>query len=198
MRLAIVAAAVTGVVIDWVEAGFLASMAYFTIQSNVLVAAYYLYRLSGRRTSARLKGAVTLVITVTGLIYNTVLTHFGNPFAALAEGTPKDVANFLLHVVVPVLALADWLLFDRDLRPRWSDALLWLLYPLAYGIFAVTRGLLLDPATPKRYPYPFLDLDVLGWGGLITNMITYGIGFYLLGLALIALRRLGTRDAVAT
>ena len=45
----------------------------------------------------------------------------------------------------------------------------------------------LDPGS--EYPYGFIDLDALGWGGLGLNLVLYGGAFYALGLLVVAVDR---------
>ena len=64
------------------------------------------------------------------------------------------VANALLHVVVPVLALSDWLLVGRGWgRVHWWHPLAWLVYPALYVVIALA---ILNGAA-RRTPYFFLD-----------------------------------------
>ena len=73
---------------------------------------------------------------------------------------------------------------DAHRRLRWRIPALWLTYLIAYATFATIRGEIL--ATPD-YPYPFVDLADLGWGGLLMNVAMYAVGFYVLGCVLVGL-----------
>ncbi len=136
------------------------------------------------------KSAVTFYISITGLVYNFLLTRMVSP-EQLQIISP--LSNMLLHTVTPVMAVIDWLLFDVHGRLRWRDALLWLLYPAAYFVFALVRGALIGAGWLGgyfKYPYPFLNVDTLGNGGVARNFMIYGVGFWLLGLLFVALDRL--------
>ena len=116
----------------------------FTYQANVLAAAYYLWTLVSPRADARvgLRGAVVLYVVIAGVVWNLFLTGHSMGY------TP---ANLLLHVVVPVLALSDWLLVGRGQgRVHWWHPLAWLVYPASYGCWPgrAQRG--------GRAPYYFL------------------------------------------
>lgn len=83
------------------------------------------------RADARIgfRGAVVLYVVMAGVIWNLFLTEHSMGY------TP---ANFLLHVGVPLLALADWLLVGRGLVPvPWWQPVAWLLYPAAYLVPAL-------------------------------------------------------------
>ncbi|MGA4865770.1 Pr6Pr family membrane protein [Streptomyces lavendulocolor] len=194
-RLLIAAAAVTGIVIDLTLAEPARVLSYFTIQSNLLLAT--VLALSARRAWSghpplppRVTTGAVLLITITGLVYHLLLADAAAFSMTGAQAGPHAVANQLLHTVTPLGALLDWLLLTLPggLRPR--DAALWLLCPLAYLIFALTRGALLSPGTPARYPYPFLDVTAHGYPGVLQRALVLGLLFYALALALITLDRI--------
>ncbi|KAA5831790.1 Pr6Pr family membrane protein [Saccharopolyspora hirsuta] len=198
-RIAVLITAVIGVYLTSKD-GFASSLVYFTIQSNALVAVVFAWaswatvRGSGQ-PPAWLKGGSTLYIAITGLVYNLVLADAPFQMTPASSGT-ADLSNQLVHVIVPIAAVADWLLFDEHRRFRWAAAAAWLAYPVGYLVFALVRGALLDG--PNRYPYPFIDLDVLGYDGLALNLLIYGGAFWLLGLVLVAADRILPRNAVPT
>jgi hypothetical protein len=164
---------------------------YFTIQSNLAVGllAGYAGWLAWRRQPdppPAVKGAVTLYITITAVVFHLVLANPASPFA-MAQPDRDLVAaagNQLLHTIVPLLALLDWVLFDPRgrLRPRY--ALYWLAFPLGYLAFALVRGLIVG-----SYPYPFLDAGALGYGGVGLSTVFFAVVFWLLGLALVGVDR---------
>ncbi|MEV0090058.1 Pr6Pr family membrane protein [Streptomyces sp. NPDC050738] len=192
-RALICAAVITGIVIylsTGVSPGHLLS--YFTIQSNILLAlacAPSAYRAwTGRPPlPAWATAGALLFICITGLIYNLVLT--GDPAVQSPTGW-SQVANVLVHMVTPAAALLDWLLLTPPggLHPRHAG--LWLLYPLAYFAFVLVRGALLAPGSTARYPYPFLDVELHGYAGVLGNAVIYGLIFYALALAIVGLDRI--------
>ncbi|GES11226.1 Pr6Pr family membrane protein [Acrocarpospora macrocephala] len=194
-RLVVVAAAVIGMVYTWIALDSpLNPLVLFTVQSNLLLAGYYFWRVVSRRpASAEVKGAVTLYIVITGLVWHFLRMGGASPFERLSL-SGLGLGNFLLHYVTPVMAVIDWLVFDRIApRPRWVAALLWLVYPVAYMVFALVRGVLLPAGAWKRYPYPFLDVDRFGYGGVALMALALAVCFALLGCGLIALHRLVKR-----
>lgn len=158
---------------------------YFTVQSNLIVAAVFGLAAFGRG-DVRLRGAATLYITITGTVYHLVLTNPASPFFTADPGA-ETVHNLLLHTVTPLLAAADWLLVNRD-RVRWWHAGAWLAYPTAYLAFALVRGVITG-----RYPYPFIDVAALGYGPVAVNALVFSVLFFLLGLLLIGLGELARR-----
>ena len=60
----------------------------------------------------------------------------------------------------------------------------WALYPLAYLLYAVGRGLSGD-----FYAYPFIDLGQLGFARAGLNAVVVALGFCAIAASLIALGR---------
>jgi hypothetical protein len=168
---------------------------YFTIQSNVAYGAFagwaaYRTWLGEEPIRHALKGAVTLYIVITGVVYHTLLANPDSPFwVGEIHRTPAEaIGNQLLHTVVPLLAVFDWLAFDVRGRYRWQYAALWLAFPLGYLVFALLRGLVVD-----TYPYPFLDVHELGYRGVTISAVGLGVAFWLLGLLLVGADRVIAR-----
>ncbi|MEU6721416.1 Pr6Pr family membrane protein [Nonomuraea sp. NPDC046802] len=169
--------------------------AYFTVQSNVMLALYYGWRLinyHSRSASPDVKGAVTLYLLVTCLV-NYISRDLASPLALLDGGSARGLGNFLLHYVTPVMALVDWAAFDRSRPVRRAAPFAWLGYPLLYGAFV----LLAAPHLPRRYVYPFLNVERLGWPMVASLAIAALAAFVLLGYALLGIHRLTTKPAEA-
>lgn len=197
-RALVAVVAVSGVAMEVVRDEALHPFVYFTIQSNCVLAVCFAFAAwavwRGREgLPGGFKGAATLYILITGLVFNFVLSDGPTqvPPAGAGElvGEPWWVVDSsdLLHTVAPVMAAADFVLFDRHRRLRWFHAAAWLLYPLAYAVFTTVRGALFPLA---GYPYFFVDVSVLGYGGLLRSLLGYGVAFLALGLVLVAADRL--------
>ncbi|MGV8909018.1 MAG: Pr6Pr family membrane protein [Propionicimonas sp.] len=135
---------------------------FFTIQSNIIwivvLSITALVDLTGRTPSIPLlvcrAGATTYIILV-GAIYNTLL-------AGLEGGVALAWANSVLHLVVPIYGLLDWVLIADRPGLRWKWIWVSLLYPVVWLIVVLIRG-----ATDGWVPYPFLDPS-LGYGVVAT------------------------------
>ncbi|MEV0276677.1 Pr6Pr family membrane protein [Streptomyces sp. NPDC050610] len=198
-RVLIALAAITGIVIDCAVGDVPRVLSYFTIQSNAVVAVVMLaaaHRAWSARPplSARLTGAAVLYIAITGLVYHFVLTNDSSGFAMVGDAhAPSEwqtTATQLLHTATPIAVVLDWLLLTTPGRFRPAYAWQWLIYPLLYLPFALIRGALLSPGTEGRYPYPFLDVDIHGYGGVLGNTVIFALAFYVLALVLILLDRI--------
>ena len=151
----------------------------FTYQANVLAAAYYLWTSRWPRADARvgLRGAVVLYVLIAGVIWNLFLTGHSMGY------TP---ANMLLHLVVPVLALTDWLLVGRDqAQVRWWQPVAWLAYPAAY----LALALVVLNNVGRRAPYYFLDPGAVGTAAVVVNVCVLAGGALALGYTLLVINR---------
>lgn len=133
--------------------------AYFTIQSNLLVA---ITSTALARTPtldrpgwrvARLAGLVG--ITVTGLVH----------FFLLRPLLDLDGANWavdkLLHMVVPVIAIVAWAVAGPRPRASVREAAYALVWPVAWTAWTLVVG-----QVDGWVPYPFLNADENGWGAV--------------------------------
>src|SRR3954470_447302 len=142
---------------------------YFTIQSNFLVAVST-YLIVRDRTGSRLFRIVRLAslvgITVTGLVAAVALPPSPN------YTTGSLICDRLLHVVVPALTFVGWVAFGPrgkvtrvDLLPALVCPVLWLLATLSLGPFV------------GWYPYPFVDVDTIGYGSTLVNCVGIAVLF---------------------
>ena len=83
----------------------------------------------------------------------------------------------------------QWLLFAPKENLSILCAVWWLILPLSYTVFALLRAIGGKPIghTGLLYPYPFMDLQRLGWGKLLRNAAVLLVLFFLLGCMLIGL-----------
>ena len=154
---------------------------YFTILTNLGVAAIMLAEVSGHRTSARLAGGMTLAILMVALIYHLLLAGLWSP-TGLAWWADQG-----LHTAVPALVLIWWLV-QAPKRVSLRDLPLWLAWPSIYLAYALVRGL-----ATGFWPYPFLDVGTLGWTRVAGNVAAITLAFAGLALVLLLLARRSVR-----
>ena len=92
--------------------------------------------------------AIAVYITIVGVTYSLLLRQLWNP-----QGAQK-VADVLLHDVVPVLYVASWVFLVPKFTLRWSDAVRWLAFPVAYMAYILARGFV-----SHWYPYYFIEVE---------------------------------------
>lgn len=137
---------------------------YFTILSNVFGAIVMAVALV-RPVPDGLRGAAVTFLMLTGIVYNTMLRGVD------VQTTP--FANTALHVVVPILMVADWLLAPPTRRLTIRHVLLWMIAPLAYLAYSLVRGPIVD-----WYPYPFIDPRPDGYGTVVVGALTVAVAFF--------------------
>jgi hypothetical protein len=154
---------------------------YFTILTNLGVAAVMLAEVAGRRTSARLAGGLTLAILMVALIYHLLLAGLWRP-TGLAWWADQG-----LHTAVPALVLIWWL-GQAPKRVGLRDLPLWLAWPSIYLAYALVRGL-----ATGFWPYPFLDVGALGWARVAGIVAIITLAFAALALVMLLLARRSVR-----
>lgn len=184
-------AAFTGIVMETVAAltsddpgfKFVNMVSFFTIQSNFLagLAALLLALRPDRRGRVFdvlfLDGL--LCIAVTGIVFHVALSGLRDLTGAGA------VSNFLLHTLVPVGFVVAWLAVGP--RPRFSVATVgWsVVYPLAWIAYTFARGAVTD-----WYPYPFLNVSVIGMGEALLRTGMVAVVFLVLAFVALGIERL--------
>lgn len=147
-------------------------LGYFTILSNIGVAAVCLARLRGRTdgmAAAAPSAAVAVYIGITGLVYVLVLRTLWHP-----QGL-HWWADSGLHYAVPALYLLGWVSGPHG-HLRWRQLPPTLLFPAVYLGWALLVG-----RWTGQYPYPFLDLAALGLATVARNAAVVGLAFVALG-----------------
>jgi hypothetical protein len=169
---------------DFQKANF---FSFFTIQSNIVgVAALFLLVLVPRARRPPLvdgaRSAAVLYMAITGVVFAILLSGLQ---AELQTTVPW--VDFVVHKLMPVVLVVDWLLDrPRHRLPRWT-ILAWLAYPAAWLTYTLIRG-----ASVDWYPYPFVDVSRLGYDGVLARAAVLTLGFT---AAAAALRWLGNRRA---
>ncbi|MDQ6896993.1 MAG: Pr6Pr family membrane protein, partial [Actinomycetota bacterium] len=144
---------------------------YFTVESNALsvislVVSSFVVAVGHR--SARLdylRGAVALFMTTTIIIFIVLLS--GYPASELTA-VPWD--NTVLHYIMPIAIILDWLFATRVEPVPYRKALLWLVFPLAYLLYSLVRG-----PIANWYPYPFMDASKNGYGVVVVTSLVIAV-----------------------
>ena len=127
---------------------------FFTILTNIGAVLVYTSLLSSTGyawlpafAGFRMRAGIAVSITLVFIVYATVLSQLWHPQGLFL------LCDVLLHYVTPVLFLLWWLMAGADGRTRWNDISWWMLYPVAYLIYAPARA-----PIAGEVPYPFLDV----------------------------------------
>lgn len=171
--------------------GLLEHFSYYTNLSNLLCIIFFIYYLikyftdkniENSRYYAVSKGSVTLVITITTIVYNFAL----RPFMYDVDGVMNlhSIGNYIVHIVLPLMVIFDYLVFDIKGKYKKNYPILWLILPFIYWIFICIRAYVGKPFTymESRYPYFFLDIDMFGLPQVLFNILIIILGVFILGL----------------
>ena len=164
---------------------------YYTNLSNLICVIYFLIIIVRtvivKKIDTKyygLKGAVVVMIAVTGLVYNFIL----RPFMSDVEGVMDlhSFSNYIVHLIIPVMVILDWLLFDKKGNLKSKYSIYWLVIPFMYWIFICIRANFAKPFmyTGSKYPYFFIDIEEFGVGIVIVNVILAIAAILLLGFIL--------------
>jgi hypothetical protein len=125
---------------------------YFTIVSNTFGALVVLYAAFAKPSRALelVRGAAVTALVIVGVVFSLLL--------AGADDNPIPWVNAVVHYLMPVAIVVDWALDPPATRLSPRDGLLWLVLPLVYAAYTLIRG-----AIVHWYPYPFLNVDKLGY-----------------------------------
>jgi hypothetical protein len=124
------------------------------------------------------QAATAAYIAVVGMVYQLLLRQLWNPQGA------QWVADVLLHSIIPVGYVLYWLLFAPRAGLSWKDAVIWLTYPAVYLVYILARG-----AMSGLYPYPFVDVNVLGYRGVLARAAGFLLVFLGMGLLVVTVGR---------
>jgi hypothetical protein len=123
---------------------------YFTIDSNLIATGVLI---SGAATRDRpatptldlIRGGAVVYMSITGIVFTLLLSN-----------TDVDTAipwvNSVVHELMPLVMLADWLITPPAAKLRLRQGMLWLSFPLVWIVYTLIRG-----AIVNKYPYPFLN-----------------------------------------
>ena len=154
-------------------------LGYFTILTNTFAAAVLIIvsllpnsRIGKIFARPKVFGCVVTSMLWVGIGFHVLLSDYWSP-----DGM-EAVTNYLNHYIVPSALLIIWLVFPPKTQiPKWTP-IFWEVYPVIYGIYIFLRGELID-----KYPYPFFDVNVIGYpkallNGLVILIVILGIGYF--------------------
>jgi hypothetical protein len=159
---------------------------FFTIENNILVFVVLLLSAiavaMGKNSKLdALRSATTVYILIVGIGFSVLLAGI--------EGitlTAVQWDNAVLHYIMPVALLVDFLLDRPKRKLLFKQSLVWLLFPIIYVAYSLTRGALVG-----WYPYPFLNPDTKGYGAVAFTVC--GLLVLALGLSWIITKLSGKR-----
>ena len=136
---------------------------YFTILTNLLVAVYFTFLSVKYRNSKLINKpgtltAVTIYITMVGVVYQVALRHIWQP-----KGL-QLIVDELLHTIIPTLVIIFWYLYETTRPARYAQIFSCAIFPLAYLVLILIRG-----NFSSFYPYHFINVIDLGMAKALIN-----------------------------
>lgn len=159
--------------------GFVFFVVYFLYTSNILISRKSNHKINPNLI--RVKGAITLYLLITCLSYYLLMDP------SMFSENRSILGDTLVHAVVPIMVVLDWILFDTKGIFHKTDPLKWPIAPAVFTIFSLIKGQFGENigTTQSKYPYFFLDIDRLGFPmvalcclGFLSAYIAFGYIIY--------------------
>jgi hypothetical protein len=114
-----------------------------------------------------LKFCATIMIMVTCFVYIGLLGDI------TSIKFWNSMGNLLRHVIVPIMFILDWFIFDEHNSVSLLDPLKAFIMPLMYVAYILIYGAIYTSVTGEEfsYPYFFLNVNKLGYGGVCVWVI---------------------------
>ena len=155
---------------------------YFTIWTITVTGFVAAMIALGRRVPASVQSGLLLSIGAVAIVFHVLLAH-------LTELQGLEIfVDFLFHTGVPIAWALFWLFFSPKSGLRLGQIPSWLVFPLAYCVYALMRG-----AMDGTYPYFFLNLDKQGIAGVAVYSVGLFLAFALAGALIVGVGRLLNR-----
>jgi hypothetical protein len=155
---------------------------YFTILTNIIVAiSFSLLAMDSNNsmlTTPQSQTAITVYILVVGIIYSALLRSTWDP-----QGFQR-VVDELLHTVVPLAYSLFWFVFSPKGEVKYIQIPKWLVFPAVYLLYSLVRGAITDV-----FPYPFMDVNSLGWTNVMFVCLGLTLFLILISLLLVWIKR---------
>ena len=141
-----------------------------------------------------------LGILLTFLVFNIML-------AGAADRDPQAnwrIGSLTFHVVLPILYIADWVLFRERKTCKWYYPLASIGFPVAYVIFLLIQAVILKfdtsiliptTTTPLIYPYFFVNLETQGRVVVLMWIGILAVAFVAVGFVFFGLDRIGKKKS---
>lgn len=151
---------------------------YLTVLANLALGVQMAWVALNHSISGPRAAGFAIVMAVVGITYHLLLAGLWNP-QGMAFWADQG-----LHTATPLLMGLWWLAFaPKDIGLR--NIPQWLAVPVLYGAYALVRG-----SMTGFWPYPFLDVGILGPVQVAVNLAVSLAGFAVLGAVLVGLARL--------
>lgn len=164
---------------------------YFVFVVSVIVLADTVKRIRNGETEGYNRKIRTFKFMTVVMILVTFLVVIFLLDSPLSANYWRNVGNLAYHFLAPLLFILDYVLFEEKgtisvLAPLYS-----LIIPLIYVCYIFLLGAVIPNFV---YPYFFLDVNTLGYGGVIIWVLALMLVFIVLGYLLWLWNRLYKQD----
>jgi hypothetical protein len=160
---------------------------FFTVEANGFAIAVLLATAVATGPFRRLdlfRGASTLFMLTTIVVFTVLLSDLD---PQLLTAVPWD--NTVLHYLVPLGVMIDWLVDPPRARIPLRSTVAWLVVPLAYVVYSLVRGPIVG-----WYPYPFLDPDHGGYPRVVGVSLVIAVALTFFAWLVTRVRPRGVHD----
>lgn len=195
-RIATIVCCLTGVLSNLLRTTSIKGiLSFYTMQSNLFVLFFFLGSILISKIKPNwektelyhfLKGAVTMVILLTFVIY-AVSLHPSNFIMDVKTASSNifRVSNIFVHFITPLMVLLDYFICDEKGHFKLYYPLLWPFFPMLYlfyvYLYSSMGGRFFSVGGSKKYAYFFLDIDKLGVFGVFKYIIIICLCFLIMG-----------------
>jgi hypothetical protein len=116
------------------------------------------------------QSALVVYVVVVGVVFEVLLRP---------NSQGIEVVDQILHGVIPVLYLLYWLIFTPKGTLSWVDPALWLIYPVLFFVYTMTRGAIFGIYLPRMH-----EVVKLGHREVFTHALVFFAAFLAIGLVL--------------
>lgn len=149
---------------------------YFTNLSNIFAlvvllmsAVFLIQRREQTPTFDLVRGASVVGMALVGIVFGVLLRDED-------LGSLLPWVNFVLHYVMPVVMIVDWLYQPPKTRLTFSQTWVWLIFPFLYLVYSLIRGSIVS-----FYAYPFFNpAKSGGYGGVALYCVAILVVFLIL------------------
>lgn len=140
-----------------------------------------------------LKLCGVLAILMTFVVFNFMLAPTREMYRNFT------INSISLHVLIPILFIADWFLFYERGKLSWKTPLASVLFPFTYMVFVYVHAAAwgfdasiknMGGVDPLIYPYFFLNLETYGVDGVALWMLAFLVVFVSVGFIFFGLDKL--------
>ena len=185
---AIVVFAAIGIVIDIVKMDTAMVLSAFTTQSNIfclVTVAVTVFWLVKNKSSEDKRYVLFKGMSLTSILLTFFITALLlKPMSGGAHKMEASVAlaDTLLHIVVPMMMLMDFIIFEKKGNIMPWHPFAWTIFPLYYvaytAVYRVFGGVYkMGGGIVAKFPYFFLDYETYGLGTVTLWFILIVIGF---------------------